>query len=228
MNIKSLGISPINVDINALILDYLTMEGYSNSAANFSKEANLEPQHGNDTILARRQIKRHIHGGRIQEAIEALNDLDPEILDDNHDLHFSLLRLQLIELIRICMSSPDGDITPALDFATTHLSPRAPTEGRFLEDLEKTMALLVFPHDSLEPQLAELLHPDLRRDVADHVNKAIMARQCQRREAALRQLVRMRAWAEQTARDQEKSLPQTLGLGLGEERDDNSHDIMIT
>lgn len=69
-------------DINALILDYLTMEGYPNAAAKFSQEANLQPQQDTCSILARQQIQNCIHGGDIQTAIETLNDLDPEVRCD--------------------------------------------------------------------------------------------------------------------------------------------------
>ena len=79
-----------------------------------------------------------------------------------------------MELIRIYNATPGGDITPALTFASTQLAPRAPTNKEFLEDLERTMALLIFPPDSLEPPLAALLQPELRRTVADRVNKAIL------------------------------------------------------
>lgn len=150
-----------------------------------------------------------------------------KVLDSNPALHFALLRLQLVELIRTCNSTPGGDITPALTFATQQLAPRAPTSPEFLEDLERTMALLVFPPDNLEPQLAVLLHPDLRRDVADKVNKAILTCQNQRRDAAIRNLVRLRAWAENTARENKKDLPARIELGLdgddAEPRTDDSH-----
>lgn len=152
-------------------------------------------------------------------------------------MHFSLLRLQLVELIRSC-NATGGDISPALKFATEQLGPRAPTSPKFLEDLEKTMALLLFPPETLEPQLAALLNPDLRRDAADKVNRAILERQSTRREAAIRQLVKMRAWAETAARDQGTSLPDHLDIGLrGDDADNNSrrnmnsengHEPMIT
>lgn len=137
-----------------------------------------------------------------------------------------------MELIRKCNSTAGGDITPALTFATTELAPRAPANQEFLEDLEKTMALLVFPKDTLEPQLAALLHPDLRRSVADRVNKAILLSQNQRRNATIRHLVTLRAWAEEKARESKKDIPSRLDLGLpGEELDeldDNGHEPMIT
>ncbi|KJZ79417.1 hypothetical protein HIM_00886 [Hirsutella minnesotensis 3608] len=224
-------------DINALILDYLTMEGYPNAAAKFSKEANLQPQQDGASIRTRQEIQNFIHNGNIQSAIETLNELDPQILDDDKALHFSLLRLQLVELIRSC-NAAGGDITPALTFATEQLGPRAPTNPKFLEDLERTMALLLFPQENLEPQLASLLNPDLRRDAADKVNRAILERHSARREAAIRHLVKLRAWAENTARERGAALPDRLDIGLkGEDGESqsgrpletgNGHEPMLT
>jgi len=78
--------------------------------------------------------------------------------------------------------TPDGDITPALEFATSQLAPRAPTNPQFLEDLERTLALLIFPSENLAPSLASLLHPDLRMDIATRVNEAILQSQGARKE----------------------------------------------
>ncbi|KGQ09825.1 hypothetical protein BBAD15_g4831 [Beauveria bassiana D1-5] len=194
------------------------MEGYPNAAAKFSKEANLQPQQDIASIRARQEIQNCIHSGNIQSAIEMLNELDPE----------------LVELIRGC-NATGGDISPALKFATEQLGPRAPTNPQFLEELEKTMALLLFPPETLEPQLAALLKPDLRRDAADKVNRAILERQSTRREAAIRQLVKMRAWAESAARDRGISLPDRLDVGLNSDDTDrrqanpeNGHEPMLT
>jgi hypothetical protein len=158
-------------------------------------------------------------------------------LDKDKALRFSLLRLQLVELIRVSNAS-GGDIGPALKFATEQLGPPASTNPAFLEDLETTMALLLFNPDSLEPQLAALLDPSLRRDAADRVNRAILERQSTRREAAIRQLVKMRAWAEGAAREKGNGLPERLDLGLGGDESqsqtwrgsgsENGHESMMT
>jgi hypothetical protein len=66
-------------DINALILDYLTTEGYPSAAAKFSKEANLRPNQEEESVKARQKIQHSIHLGSIQEAIEALNELEPQV-----------------------------------------------------------------------------------------------------------------------------------------------------
>ncbi|PSR90622.1 ctlh domain-containing protein [Coniella lustricola] len=210
-------------DINLLILDYLTMEGYPLAAAKFSKEANLNPHQEDPAIKARQQIKNSIHQGKIMEAIEALNDLDPEILDKDARLHFSLLRLQLIELIR---NSEDGDrsMLHAIRFASQQLGPRVPKNPEFLTQLEETMALFLYPRNELRPEQQALLHPDLRREVADKVNMAIIMRQTKRREAAIRQLVKVRTWAEDSARSAKKDLPDRLELGLHGDDIDNAHE----
>lgn len=74
-----LTLASIDSDINALIFDYLTTEGYPSAAAKFSKEANLRPQQEEESLIARRQIIQSIHSGKIQEAIESLNELEPQV-----------------------------------------------------------------------------------------------------------------------------------------------------
>lgn len=161
-----------------------------------------------------------------------------QILDVNPNLHFALLRLQLIELIRATVNTPGPPstalFTPALEFATAQLAPRAPTSPAFLQDLERTMALLIFPPEKLTPQLKALLDPSLRQTVATSVNEAILSSQGERREARIRNLVRLRAWAEQKTRDAKLDLPERLQLGLStDEESANGHnddegDPMIT
>lgn len=71
----------VDSDLNALILDYLTMEGYPQAAAKFSREANLQPMQDDPVVKDRQKIKQLIHEGKVQEAIEELNDLDPEVCE---------------------------------------------------------------------------------------------------------------------------------------------------
>lgn len=201
--------------INSLVMDYLVSEGYPSAAQNFAQEANIQPRVDAESIQERVEIRNAIYGGDIQGAIEKINELNPQILDRDPSLHFSLLRLHLIELIR---TSP-SDISPALTFATTHLAPRAPTNPAFLEDLELTMSLLIFPPENLAPPLAALLDPSLRKDVAKRVNEAILTSQGERTRSKLLELVRTRAWAEKKARDAKKDLPAHIGLGLDKGRE---------
>ncbi|KAI3014051.1 hypothetical protein CAN33_0032305 [Aspergillus niger] len=221
-------VKPSKTDINYLVMDYLITNGYPAAAKKFSVEANIQPRADIESIQERVDIRTAIHSGNIQVAIEKINELNPQILDENAPLHFALLRLQLVELIRSCISSPDGDVSPALEFASSQLAPRAPTNPQFLEDLERTLALLIFPADSLSPPLAPLLHPDLRKDIANRVNEAILLNQGARKEARLRNLVKLRAWAEQKAREAKKDIPEKLDLGLGDNPNTHNSDPLAS
>lgn len=203
------------IDLNNLVMNYLIIEGYEAAALKFAQEANISPDFQIYDIQERVQIRSAIHSGDIESAIHMINERYPQVLDTNPSLHFSLLRLQLIELIRDCTSSPDGDIGPALAFATTHLAPRAPENPKFLHDLERTMALLCFSPEGLAPPLAELVDPALRRNVASKVNEAILESEAWMKEAKIRDLIRLRGWTDQRIRAEKRDLaPLDLGLDL--------------
>ncbi|KAL8840713.1 MAG: hypothetical protein Q9170_001231 [Blastenia crenularia] len=217
-------------DLNSVIMDYLISEGYPSAAQKFASEANIQPTTGLDSIKERVEIREAIHAGDIQTAIERINELNPLLLERDHALHFALLRLQLVELIRNSTVEPDQDVTPALNFATNQLAPRAPTNPQFVDDLERTMTLLIFKREDLPPEYAVLLEPKLRKDVAQSVNEALLKDQGERTKAKLYDLVRLRAWSEQKAREAKKDLPEHLSIGLdgmqtgrGKERDVGIH-----
>ncbi len=84
------------------------------------------------------------------------------------------------------------------------------------------MALLIFPPNNLSPPLAALLDPSLRKSVANSVNEAILTSQGAEREARIRRLVRLRTWAERSAREAKKDLPTTLDIGLDPDRQNSN------
>ncbi|KAF1965345.1 hypothetical protein BU23DRAFT_561169 [Bimuria novae-zelandiae CBS 107.79] len=207
-------VKPSKPDIDFLVMDYLISHGYPDTAMEFTKEAGLALVE-DESIEARVEIRHAIHKGDIDTAINKINDLDPQILDKDPALHFALLRLQLIELIRSCTSAPGLDITPAINFASSQLAPRAATNEVFLKDLELTMTLLIFlPSTDLQPQLAELLKPQLRQEVAAKVNEAILISLGARGEARICALYRARLWSEKQAREAGKDIPAVMPLGL--------------
>ena len=137
-----------------------------------------------------------------------------QILQHDQSLHFALLRLQLVELIKTANNSEDKDIQPALQFATENLAPIAPTNSQFLNDLEQTMALLVFEEMKLTPPLEAILDPALRIDVAKQVNEAILRANGEPAGTRLVELLKTRAWAEAEARRLGKPLPESMDIGL--------------
>ncbi|KAK0253887.1 hypothetical protein LTS09_011192 [Friedmanniomyces endolithicus] len=210
---------PSKSDINWVIMDYLVSEGYPGAAEKFAQETNLPGPVDNESIRERVRVRNAIHGGSLDEAIELINEIDPEILDNNHLLHFHLLQLQLIEIIRTVLAKPGSnpaatDFLPAIKFATEQLSPRAPTDPKYQQALERTMALMIFPPEKMTPEFKELLDEELRRKVAVDVNKAILESRGERSEAKIRQLIKARAWAEQEAKAAKVDLPAYIPLGL--------------
>ncbi|KAK6512079.1 hypothetical protein TWF481_000976 [Arthrobotrys musiformis] len=208
-------VRPSKSDMNTMVMNYLIIGGYPSAAKKFAQEAGIQSQIDLTSIEKRNQICTSIHHGNIKSAIELINDFEPELLESHPSLHFALLRLQLIELIRVSME--DNDIGPALTFAQDYLAPRAPQYPEFLRDLEHTMALLCFPPDQLSPPLAKLLDPDMRKQVASLVNETILQSQEVFPEPKVKSLVRLRAWVEAKAAQSEserlRSIPH-LDLGL--------------
>lgn len=185
--------------LNELVMNYLITYGYQQTAMRFCQEADVKNQIELNTLGQRREIMKLIHDGQIQQAIEKINDVDPELLDTNTSLHFALLRLQLIELIRTSLQNGDNtfeNVQPAIDFATNNLASRAPSNPKFLADLEKTMALLCFPPNSNIPQLQELMDYKLRKQIAQEVNEALMSIQGLSGDTKLHKLIHLWGYGE--------------------------------
>jgi hypothetical protein len=63
-------------------MDYLISEGYPRAAEKFAKEANIQPPLEEESIQARVEIRRAIHAGDIDTAINQINDLNPQVCHD--------------------------------------------------------------------------------------------------------------------------------------------------
>lgn len=79
-------------------------EGFKEAAEKFQLEAGLEPSVELSSLDDRILIREAVQNGRIQEATHLVNQLHPELLDNDRYLFFHLQQLQLIELIRyVCV-----------------------------------------------------------------------------------------------------------------------------
>lgn len=67
-------------DMNKLILNYLCLEGYKDAAKNFEKESGIMSNPNESyAINERKEIRELIQKDFIDEAIDKLNDLCPEV-----------------------------------------------------------------------------------------------------------------------------------------------------
>ncbi|CAM0878891.1 unnamed protein product [Alopecurus aequalis] len=135
------------------------------------------------------EVKRAVQAGNVQEAIEKMNNLNRTILDTNPQLYFHLQQQKLIELIRV------GKINEALVFAQEDLAPRGEENQAFLEEIEKTVALLIF-EDVQNSPYAELLDVSHRLKTASEVNAAILISQNHEKDSKLPSLLKMLIWTQ--------------------------------
>ena len=159
------------------------------AARAFQREAGAAPGVDLDAITDRMEVRRAVQRGDVQAAIERVNDLDPEILEERQELLFHLQQQRLIELIRA------GDAAEALDFAAAQLAPCGEDHPAFLEELERTVALLIFEDPAASP-MGDLLGPLQRQKTAGELNAAILAAQSQAREPKLPNLLKLLVWAQ--------------------------------
>jgi len=68
-----------NSDLNALVLDYLLVEGFSDAAISFAKESGLSVDIDSQAIQQRMIIKEAVEDGRVEDAVRRVNELDPEV-----------------------------------------------------------------------------------------------------------------------------------------------------
>lgn len=198
----------INKDeLNKLIMNYLVIEGYKNAAERFSAESGIVPMVDLASIQQRMEMRNAIQQGRIEEAIERVNDLNPEILDTQPQLYFHLQQQRLIEFIR------EGKVQEALDFAQEELAPRGEENPEFLRELEKTMALLAFEDNRSSP-VGGLLEYRQRQKTASELNSAILVAQSQEKEPRLPALIKLLAWA-QDQLDERAFYPRMTDLTTG-------------
>ncbi|CAG8526808.1 4905_t:CDS:2 [Rhizophagus irregularis] len=198
-------------DLNKLIMNYFVIEGYKDAAETFSQECGLLPSIDVDSIQDRMNIRNAIQNGNVEEAIERVNDLNPEILDTNPKLYFHLQQQRLIEYIR------EGKIAEALEFAQDELAP---------QELERTMALLAFDDTTVSP-VGDLLHPSQRQRTASELNAAILTSQSQEKDPKLPNMLKMLFWA-QDELDEKVLFPKMKNLVTAELVEGNNNNNNTT
>lgn len=75
-------------DLNALIFDYLVVEGFSDAAVEFARETGIPSTIDQDMIQERMEIRQAVEDGRVEEAVRRVNELDPEVSDSRMEYDF--------------------------------------------------------------------------------------------------------------------------------------------
>eukprot|EP00775_Hariotina_reticulata_P006104 gene6104-6342_t len=191
-------------DMNRLVMNFLVTEGYVEAARMLEQESGTAPGVELSSITDRMEIRQAVQSGQVEEAIDKVNDLNPEILEEQHSLYFHLQQQRLIELIR------QNKTEEALAFAQEYLAPHGEENDAFLEELERTVALLAFADAKASP-VGELMDVAQRQKTASELNAAILSSQGQEREPRLLLLLKMMLWAQQQL-DDRASYPRITDL----------------
>lgn len=83
---------PTCSDLNKLVMDYLVVEGYKEAAENFARESGMTSVPDFESIQNRMTVRNAIQRGDIVEAIERVNDLNPEVSPMRHVLEYLVAR----------------------------------------------------------------------------------------------------------------------------------------
>ncbi|CAH1101093.1 unnamed protein product [Psylliodes chrysocephalus] len=193
-------------NMNKLIMNYLVTEGFKEAAEKFQQESGVIPSVELHSLDDRIRIRDAIMTGKIQEATALINQLHPELLDNDRYLYFHLQQLHLIELIR------NNRIEEALAFAQSHLSEAGEEDPSVLSELERTVALLAFEEPLASP-FGDLLAPSHRQKVASEVNAAILKMEHQENTAPkISTLLKLILWAQEKLNRKNVKYPKMVEL----------------
>lgn len=155
-------------DVHNVVLSYLVHNCFKDTVESFIASTGLKqaPDHLKD-MDKRKRIFHFALEGNALKAIELTEELAPELLEQNKDLHFDLLSLHFVKLVR------SRNCTEALEFAQSNLTPFGKVQ-KYVEKLEDFMALLAYEEPEKSPMFHLLSH-EHRQHVADSLNRAILA-----------------------------------------------------
>jgi hypothetical protein len=187
-------------------MNYLVIEGYKEAADKFGAETGICYPYDSETLAERIKIRECIEAGQMQRAIHLINNLHPELIDNNRPIAFHLQQQQLIELIR------DKRLEEALTFAQESLCEYGERNELIQDELERTMALLAFDEPSESP-FGDLLQPVQRQRLACEVNSAILEYEHVESTAKLNTLIKMLLWSQDLLDKKGVAYPKMSDLG---------------
>ncbi|KAG2698490.1 hypothetical protein I3843_07G153100 [Carya illinoinensis] len=155
-------------DIRNVVLSYLVHNCFNETVESFITSTGMkQPADYLEGMEKRKRIFHFALEGNALKAIELTNQLATDLLEKKEDLHFDLLSIHFGELVR------SRKCTEALEFAMSKLTPFGKVQ-KYIEKLEDFMALLAYEEPDKSPMF-HLLSLDYRQQVADSLNRAILA-----------------------------------------------------
>ncbi|WVZ68624.1 hypothetical protein U9M48_017543 [Paspalum notatum var. saurae] len=155
-------------DVRNIVVSYLMHNCFKETAETFLSSTGLKlPVEYSMDVDKRKAIFNFVLEGNVLKAIELTEELAPSLLENDMDLHFDLLSLHFIELVR------SRKCAEAVEFGREKLTSFGKVP-KCVEKLEDFMALLAYEEPEKSPMF-HLLSPEYRQNVADSLNRAVLA-----------------------------------------------------
>uniref|UniRef100_A0A915DGZ7 CTLH domain-containing protein n=1 Tax=Ditylenchus dipsaci TaxID=166011 RepID=A0A915DGZ7_9BILA len=179
------------VKLQELVVDYLICTGYQEAADQLCSEIPFPKENtpSADSLEQRNNIRNSIVNGDLEGALQQIQELAPNLLEENGRLHFKLLRQQLIELIR------KKDIDKVLSFAQDYLLDKCEQPPELFTKLEQTYALLAFDNPESSP-FGYLMSLNQRNMLANEVNEVALACLNKSPTSKLEKLFKLMVWSQ--------------------------------
>lgn len=191
-------------EMNKLVLNYLIIEGHKDAVVQFIKETNLQCEYDANLLEKRMIIRNLIIGGKIDEAINEINDINIEILGKNPSIHFELQKQKLIEIIK------HNKIEESIEFAQKNLFPIAKNNKGLLIELEKIMSLLAF-EDIQQSPFKQLGTTEQLKKLSSVINIQILASQMQPTDLILPMVMKLLKYSQNELK-KEINFPEILSV----------------
>lgn len=158
------------------------------------------------TVHQRNAIRENVVRGDIPKALQLLTQWFPRLLDLLEELHFELLRMNVVEMIRTHTAGNDSQeqefLGEVLGYVQEHMLEMVQHLDHLFSKLELTMALLCFGEAGSRPEPLERLFDVLVRDtLACDVNQAVLALCGDGVVGRLEGVVKLHEWSEVKVRE---------------------------
>eukprot|EP00051_Salpingoeca_urceolata_P001624 m.42554 g.42554 ORF g.42554 m.42554 type:complete len:413 (+) comp11555_c0_seq3:227-1465(+) len=162
--------------LNQLVTSYLVHHGYSDTAAILAKSSRQELSESIGSITNRKRIRDFVTEGKLAEAIAAVQQHYPTLLEKQPDLLFRLECQRFVELVSTQTASgqqSDEGLEQLMSFGRQlqAMCPADMDDGKQL--LQEIFSLLAYPDPRVGP-MAFVLDPARREPLAVALNSAIL------------------------------------------------------
>ncbi|PHU20928.1 hypothetical protein BC332_12079 [Capsicum chinense] len=197
-------------DVHNIVMSYLAHNCFTDTLESFTASTGMKQTANHPEDIEKRKRIYHLAlEGTVLKAIELTEQFAPDLLEKNKDLHFDLLSLHFVGLVcsRKC--------TEALEFAQAKLAPFGKVQ-KYVKKLEDFMALLAYNEPDKSPMF-HLLSLEYRQQVADSLNRAILANSNHPSYSAVERLMQQTTVVRQCLSQESRRAPTVFLERLSEE-----------